>query len=328
MKNFLKKCFTKKNLKEFAVVNFTLLMLAFIYSFLMTPNHIVLGGLSSLSLFLCDILKFKYLTPSSLMLIINIILLILSYIFVNQTFFFKTLYCAIVYPLFSLLFESLYQLPAIQDFFPTLTTTGDYLLVVVLSSLGFGWSIGTALKYGASTGGFDIIEKILLKCFHISPSISIFILDGIVILCGSFFGVGNTIKPFFRIIFGLLYVVICGQVVDAIVFSGFNVRSVTILTSHVEEVKTCIYRYANRGVTEVQAWGGYKETPMRMLVCVMSNNEYYKIRPMVERIDPAVFMYTSRASEVFGIGFSTERVRASWEKPKTAVEDTKTIDNK
>jgi uncharacterized membrane-anchored protein YitT (DUF2179 family) len=311
MKKFLKKVLTKKNLKEFVIINISLIVLAFLYSFLITPNNIVLGGLSGLSLFICRVFHFTHITPSLLMLIINIGLIILSWFLVNNTFFFKTLYCAIVYPFFGWCFELLYKIPQVQSFFPTLNTTADVVIVVCLTAIGFGWSIGTALRYGASTGGFDIVEKILLKYFHLSPSITIYVLDGSVILLGSFMHINPTMEPFYGIIFGILYVILCGKVVDSIVFSGFNVRSVTILTTHVEEVKNCIYQYANRGVTEVQAWGGYLEKPSKMLVCVMNNSEYYRIRPLVEKIDPKIFMYTSRASEVYGFGFSTERQKAS-----------------
>ena len=83
-------------------------------------------------------------------------------------------------------------------------------------------------------------------------------------------------KDFFMILYGFLFIYLSGVVLDAIVFSGFNSRAVYIITSDPEAVKNKIYSVLERGVTEIYSRGGYKQEDKKMLVCVMSNNEFYK----------------------------------------------------
>ena len=91
---------------------------------------------------------------------------------------------------------------------------------------------------------------------------------------------------------------------DSIVFSGFNVRSMYIITNNPDEVKKYVLEKLSRGVTEINAVGGYTGEARRMLVCVLSSREYYVLKDIIQNIDPTAFIYATRASEVHGEGFS------------------------
>ena len=91
---------------------------------------------------------------------------------------------------------------------------------------------------------------------------------------------------------------------DQIVFRGFNKRAVSIISSKNEEIKERILKDCNRGVTIVNAVGGYTGEARTQLICVLSSSQFYKLKNIVHEIDPQAFYYVVRASEVGGEGFT------------------------
>ena len=179
---------------------------------------------------------------------------------------------------------------------------GGMLIIVLFSALLSGVSIGLALKYGASTGGIDIIEKIMLKYFNVPYSVTLFVCDGITIVIASFLAVN--LLPIF---YGAIYMYLMGRLIDSVVFGGFRSYSVTIITSKCEEVKNFILMNVNRGLTIVDAEGGYTGKDLKMIICIMTSNEVSNIRGNIKLLDENAFMYITQTSEVSGIGFTKDR---------------------
>ncbi len=319
----IKKLFTKKNIRDFLIINLGVFLMAFTYSVFIDRNNLVIGGVGGMATILrkliTDLNIFKFEVSSSIIiLIINVILLLFAYIFVGKDFFLKTVYASIVYPLYVFIFESL--LKPIMDTIPNLSIihselinnfpelsndainvmmAGAYLLIIVFGAVLSGLGLGLALKKGASTGGVDIIQQILLNHLKIPFSVSLFIVDGSIVLTASIF-----FKNFFILLYGFIFIYLSGLVLDAIAFSGFNSRSVNIITNEPKRVKEKIYEVLGRGVTEVYSRGGYNMEDKKTLICVMSNKEFYKMKSLILEIDPRAFIYVVRASEVHGEGFS------------------------
>ena len=305
----MKKIFTKRNLKEFFFINIGVLLMAAAYSFLLDPNNIVIGGVGGIATILKDVTG---ISSSLFILILNGVLLIVALIFVDRSFFLKTIYASLIYPVYSYLCELLYKnflsgsLPNILKFQadnPTLDTNiasaGAYLVVVIFGAVITGFGLGLAIRNGSSTGGVDIIQKILLKYCKIPFSISLLIIDG-TIVCAS----GIYFHNAFVILYGAIFIFVSGYVMDSIIFSGFNARCVNIVTTKPEE----IFKILGRGITIVAAKGGYTGNDKTILVCVMHNQEFYKMKEIIRNIDEKAFIYITRASEVHGEGFSPEIV--------------------
>ena len=91
---------------------------------------------------------------------------------------------------------------------------------------------------------------------------------------------------------------------DQIVFRGFNKRAVSIISSKNDEIKERILKDCNRGVTILNAVGGYTGEARTRLICVLSSSQFYKLKNIVHEIDPQAFYYVVRASEVGGEGFT------------------------
>lgn len=311
---------TKKNIKDFLTINLGVFLMAMAYSILIDRNKLVIGGVGGIATILSNAITGLKINSSFIILIINVVLLLIALIFVGKKFFLKTLYTSLIYPVYVFMFEKIILL--LQDVVPDLSLTkeelaiklsdialgqnaanaimaGSYLLVIIFGAVISGFGLGLALKKGASTGGVDIIQQILLDRFKIPFSISLLMIDGTIVTVAAIY-----FKDFFMILYGFLFIYLSGVVLDAIVFSGFNSRAVYIITSDPEAVKNKIYSVLERGVTEIYSRGGYRQEDKKMLVCVMSNNEFYKMKTLILEIDKRAFIFVARVSEVHGEGFT------------------------
>lgn len=283
------------------------------YSLLLDPNNIVIGGVGGIATIMKDITG---ISSSLFIFILNGVLLIVALIFVDRSFFLKTIYASLIYPVYSYLCELLYKnflsssLPNILKFQidnPNLDTNiasaGAYLVVVIFGAVITGFGLGLAIRNGSSTGGVDIIQKILLKYCKIPFSVSLIIIDGSIV-----FASGIYFHNAFVNLYGAIFIFVSGYVMDSIIFSGFNARCVNIVTTKPEEIKEQIFKILGRGITIVAAKGGYTGNDKTILVCVMHNQEFYKMKEIIRSIDEKAFIYITRASEVHGEGFSPEIV--------------------
>ena len=311
---------TKKQIKDFLTINLGVFLMAMAYSILIDRNKLVIGGVGGIATILSNAITGLKINSSFIILIINVVLLLIALIFVGKKFFLKTLYTSLIYPVYVFMFEKIILL--LQDVVPDLSLTkeelaiklsdialgqnaanaimaGSYLLVIIFGAVISGFGLGLSLKKWASTGGVDIIQQILLDRFKIPFSISLLMIDGTIVTVAAIY-----FKDFFMILYGFLFIYLSGVVLDAIVFSGFNSRAVYIITSDPEAVKNKIYSVLERGVTEIYSRGGYRQEDKKMLVCVMSNNEFYKMKTLILEIDKRAFIFVARVSEVHGEGFT------------------------
>ena len=318
----MKKIFNKKNIKNFLLINLGIFVFSLACSFFLDINDLVVGGAYGVALLTREIVFDIYgfeISTSVFYFVYNMILLLIALIFIGKKFFIGTLYASLISPVYTWILELIYKyiltpfmkIPTIPDIlnsiegiseeYQEILGAGAYLLVIVFSAVIAGIGLGIALKYGASTGGTDILQVILLKKWKIPYSVGLLLTDGIIVLTACFYK-----GSFYSLLYGVLYIIISGYVLDSIVFSGFNVRAVHIVTTKPVQIKNAIYKNIARGVTEMSSKGGYKEKNQATLVCVMSNSEFFKMKPIIQSIDESSFIYAVRATEVHGEGFSYE----------------------
>jgi uncharacterized membrane-anchored protein YitT (DUF2179 family) len=283
---------TKQKLLEWMYITLGIAIAAAPFSFLLDPINLVIGGVSGVGTILKEILKID---TAIIILIINVILLLLGIIFLGKEFFIKTVYGSITFPLFIGLFNAIYKVLEI-------TPIDDKTVVTIFGSLMMGFGLGIVNRYGATTGGTEIPQKILLKYFHIPYSISLYFFDGIVVLIGVI-----VFKDFSLILYGPIFIYLSGFAVDSVIFSGFNKRAVYIISNKSEQIKARIIAEIGRGVTQINVVGGYSNIHRQKLVCILSSFEFYRLKKIISECDPDAFYYVVRASEVSGEGFTYER---------------------
>lgn len=298
MKKFFKKYITKEHLKDWSIVTLGNLLVAFSFSFFLDPNNLVIGGTTGLATILRELFSID---PSITALVINTALLIIGLFLLGKEFFIKTVYSTLVFPVMIKVLNLLYNL---------ITPEGEILisdpmLVILFSSLILGIGIGLVLRQGGTTGGTEVGQKILFKYMHIPFSVSLFLIDGVIILLGALLiKEEGQVMDFHMVLYAVIFAYISGLVMDQIVFSGFNSRAVNIISDKNEEIKQRILKDFERGVTEIKVVGGYTNNDKTKLVCLLSSNEFYKLKSIIHEIDPNAFFYVVRASEVSGEGFT------------------------
>ena len=297
--SLIKKYLTRQKIKEFILINIGIFLVALSFTLFLDKNNLIFGGVGGLGVILKNIFGEKI--PTSLiMLIINLVLLLFSLIFLGKSFFIKTIYGSIMYPIYALILELVIP----DSFYPNIQ--GEFLIFVIAAAIIMGLGLGLAMRYGSSTGGIDILQTILLRYFKVPLSASLIILDGLIMLGGVISGYGP-LDPIHLILYGIAYIVISGYVMDNIVFGGFNVRAAYVVTTKYEEIKQAVFSKLDRGITEIYTRGGYSQTDKITLLCVLSNREYYYLRSIALEIDPNAFIFVTKASEVHGEGFTYER---------------------
>lgn len=287
----MKKLFSKKSLQDLVYINIGIILMAFAYSFFLEPMDIVTGGVSGLGII------FKHLwqsDPANVILVLNLALLIVGLFFLGKDFFVKTIYGSIAFPLYIKLFSLLAE---VTNFKIT-----DLFLITTFASLISGIGLGLVIRHGGTTGGTEIPQKILFKYFHMPYSVSLYILDGLVVIFGFI-----AYRNLEIILYALIYIAIAGAIMDAVIFSGFNKRAVYIISQKNDYIKQRLLNDFSRGVTGIRVTGEYTKDEYKMLLCVLSSAEYYKLRTIIDEIDPTAFYFAVRASEVRGEGFTYEK---------------------
>lgn len=281
----------KRFLKDYTLITLGMAIVASAIYFFMIPGNVVAGSISGLVLVLSHFIPL----PISVMtLILNVILLLLAFLFIGREFGIKNIYTSILFPVFLGIFEVV---------FPNQTSlTND----TILDSLCFVLlvSLGTALLFNAnaSSGGMDIVAKLLNKFFHLEIGKALS-LAGIVVASTSIF-VYDT-KTF---IISILTTYFNGIVLDHFI-DGFNIKKrVCILSENYPVIQKYILKTLNRGVTLYTAIGGYDNKERTELITILTRSEYIQLMNFIQKTDPQAFVTVYMVNEVSG-AFKTKGMR-------------------
>ena len=179
--------------------------------------------------------------------------------------------------------------------------TRDILLCTLFAGLGVGISLGIVIRTGASTGGMDIPPLVLYKYFRIPVSVSLYAFDVLILL------LQVPLHPAENILYGILFVMVSAIALDKTMMIGTTQTEVKIISSKSAELRDAILKQLDRGVTLLDAEGGYLHDKRQMIFSVISNRELFRLEKIVHGIDPASFMVITRVSEVKGRGFTMDK---------------------
>lgn len=294
--------------KGILLMNLGLICCSIATVILITPSKMVVGGATGFSVFL-GILTHMESQYYIFLYAINFILIILSFFLLGKEFTIKTIYGSLMLPTYGLLISKICD----WTHFDILETVSkvEPVFIVLAAAILMGLGIGLNMKMGGSTGGFDILEAIFLKYFHIPYSTSIYCIDFILVVLGVIFYEGSGEYLVFQngLSEGLgatMYIFILGVVVDTITFGGYNKRAVFIRSTKYEEIHDAIIQKLVRGLTYLNAEGGYSLTQTKMIICICYSKEYFYLRDIIQEIDPNAFIFVTKATEVRGLGFNFE----------------------
>ena len=286
---------TKKFIKEFLLMTFAMGIAAVAVHYFMQPSGLIVGSISGLSIV---IYRITGIPVSVLTFSINLILLVLAYFLIGKEFGIKTVYTALILSPWLRLFEWIdgkYGIDTATLFnFPNGTDYWFYLLgfVVILSA-----TQAILFNINASTGGLDIIAKIVNKYLHIDIGTSVTV-AGAIICCSAFFIPGNSL---YLILLGFIGTWINGIVVDYFT-AGLNAKKrVCIISPDYEKIRDFMVNTLKRGCTLYPVKGGYSQDDKVELQAILTNEEFAKLMEKIKDDDIHAFITAGRVSEVYGL---------------------------
>lgn len=232
----------------------------------------------------------NYLTtvPTGLLIILfNIPLITLGFFKLGYSFMVKTAVAVLLSSSFIDVISKIYT-PAFND------------KVVCAAFGGFlmGLGLGLVMLEGASTGGVDIAVKLINRRFNISIGRAFLLIDGVVILFAS-----AVYRDFQSALYSVITILLSSKTLDLILYGNSDSRVFFIITSKKEVLSEALINNAGRGVTILNAQGGYTGNKSYMLLCVARNNEINKVRNTVKSTDKDAFFFIVNAGDVIGKGF-------------------------
>ena len=255
---------------------------ALAYPLFLVPNHIAPGGLTGLATVLNYLFRWPVGTTS---LVMNVPLFIIGYRAMGRVFVIRSLVATV---LFSVLI----------DLIPLPPMTEQPLLGAVFGGVLLGAGLGLILRGGATTGGTDMVARMIHNRFqHISVGAFLFLIDCCVVLMAGFF-----IEAEYAL-YAFVALYAASKLIDVVMVGLTREKACYIISTQHEQVKREIMEKLDRGVTVLHAEGGYSGQERPVLLCVLSAQELGRLKAIVREADEDAFLFISDAHEVLGEGF-------------------------
>ena len=278
----------KRSLRDYSFIVIGCISASLGYVLFLVPYNIPPGGVSSLSM----ILHHFFNTPFGLvMLAFNIPVFILGVKMLGGMFGIRTLVGVILLSLFSDFFGYVLKLH---------TPTDVGLLATLYGGALLGLGLGLVFKGGGSTGGSDIIGRIIGKYTNFSTGYGILITDTFVIV---FFAL--LMRSYEPALYGFIALFLSSKVVDVVLEGREYARAVYIFSRQPDEIAKRIIKELDRGVSILYGEGMYTKTQQKVLFCVVTRREVQKIRDLIAEEDSEAFVVITDVYEVLGKGFKT-----------------------
>ena len=298
---------TKKFWIELVIMTVGMTITAAAVYYFLVPSKLIIGTISGLSIVLTKIFEGMgfYISLGTLIMIINIILLILAFLLINREFGAKTVYTALILgPLTDMWAKILpwdaknaageYILANPNPVTGTPSIMGDPWLDLCCFVLLLSASQALMFSINASTGGLDILAKIVNKFLHFDIGASVSV-AGAVICCTAF-----AINPFRMVIIGLIGTWINGLVVDYFTATLNNKKRVCIVSKDYDRLRQYIINDLQRGCTMYEVIGGYSGEKSIELEALLSKDEFSKLMDYINKNEIAAFTTAGNVSEVYG----------------------------
>ena len=265
------------NCKEVVWELFTLtaavaIIAAAVYFFLV-PSHASVSSISGLGIILTNFIP---LPLSVITMVLNVVLLIIGFITCGREFGTKTVYTSILLPVFIGIFERIF--PNIGSL--TKTQELDVLCYVLVVSVG----LSILFNMNASSGGLDIVAKIMNKYLHIELGKAMSLAGMCVALSAALVYDKKTV------VLSVLGTYFNGMVVDHFIFGQNLKRRVCIITKYEEELRNFILHELNSGATIYDAIGAYNLDKRHEIITIVDKNEYQKLMNYINNLDPKAFI--------------------------------------
>jgi len=271
----------KKNIKDWFVITVGTVIVAIAVYFFMLPSHVSVGSAAALAMVISN---FVPLDVSVITMLMNIILLIIGFLLIGPEFGAKTVYCAILMPGVLWILERIF--PDFQSI------TQDPFLDVICYILVVGVGLSILFSHNASSGGLDIVAKLMNKYLRMDLGQAMSV-SGMLVALSSALCYDSKI-----VAISLIGTYFGGLVVDHFIF-GLNIkRRVCIISPKIDEIVDFILYDLHSGASINEIIGAYDKTVRREIIVIVDNQEYRKLMDYVKKTDPKAFVTVYSVSEI------------------------------
>jgi uncharacterized membrane-anchored protein YitT (DUF2179 family) len=269
-------------LKEYLYILLGSAMIAIAFNVFLLPNNIASGGVSGISTILKSTLGWE---PAFVQWAFNIPLFIAGVVFLGKQFGIKTLVGTIFLPFVVFLTNGIEP------------WTMDPLLGSLFGGIGVGLGLGLVFRGNASTGGTDLAAQIINKYTGLTLGTCVLLIDGLIVLSAAI------VFDIERGLYALIGLYVTTKTIDLVQIGLGRSKMTMIISDRQAEIQEGILNKIDRGVTKLSAYGGYTESERPVVMCVVDQTEFTKLKQLVKTIDPTAFIIVMDASEVLGEGF-------------------------
>lgn len=276
-----------KQIKSFLLINLGALFVAANVTYFLSPNNLATGGVSGLSIVMNTV--FPGFSLGLIMIILNILLFIVGFIFLGFQFGTKTIYAS---------FALSFMVWGLETYFPIQEALSeDILIQLIIGQIIAASGMAVVFHQGASTGGTDIIAMILNKYFSVEVGKGVLISD-IAIAISSVFVFGPAIG-----MYAFFGVILNGLVIDYVLEQFEDNKEVVIISEESDDVRSYIVEKLGRGATIHQAKGAFNREDKEVITTVLTRKEYTKLKKYMTAIDEHAFITVHKMNEILGENF-------------------------
>ena len=272
--------------KEYLIITLGIILVSIAVQYFYVPSHITGGGITGIAM----VMNFHmpYLPMGMLMMGMNVVLFVVGFLLIGGNFGAKTLYAS---------FGLSGSMWFIEKVMKPHSLTNDILLSAIIGTLLLGIGLGIVFSQNASTGGTDILAKVLNKFFHLDMGKSMQAVDVLVVILGGItFGITTAL-------YAVVCVVLNGIIIDKVIEGFTSVKAVMVFSNDSQPIKSYIINEINRGCTIFEGQGGFTSTKNSVVYAVMDRAQLINLRTYIKKNFPNAFIIVSEAHEVLGQGF-------------------------
>ena len=253
------------------------------YPLFLTPNRIAPGGITGIATILNHLTQWPVGVVS---LVLNIPLFLIGYRAMGRIFTLRSLVATILFSLFI-------------DVLPLQPLTEDPLLGTLYGGVLLGAGLGLIMRGGATTGGSDMIARMVHRRFqYVSVGSFLFAIDCAVVIAAAFL-IGTT-----EALYALINIFLTAKVMDVVIIGFSANKACFVISSRWREISQRIMQDMGRGVTRLTAHGAYTDEERPTLLCVISRSEIMAFKRILREEDENAFVIIVEAHEAIGDGFS------------------------
>lgn len=272
---------TAAAVRELAILTGAVAIIAAAVYFFLVPSHASVSSISGLGIVLAN---FVLLPLSAITMILNVVLLVIGFLTCGREFGAKTVYTSILLPAFIGLFERLFpNLGSLTD-----SQELDVLCYILVVSVG----LSILFNRNASSGGLDIVAKIMNKYLHMDLGKAMSLSGMCVALSAALVYDKKTV------VLSVLGTYFNGIVLDHFIFDNNIKRRVCIITQKEEELRHFILTDLHSGATVYESYGAYNMEKRREIITIVDKGEYQKLMNFMNREDPRAFITVYTVSDM------------------------------